>query len=265
MLAACDAALAASAARAEEAQAAASRLATQVTELELQVQQLQLICGTTAAGGAADGSSGGSAAAKPTWRPLSGSSSSGGGGGSVRADGAATLRALASAECRSPDKRAARCRAAFAPGAAPDGCGGRGVRALRQHQAHLEAQLAKLSEELSQLQRENVRLLRYKKQYEVAAASLASAGGAKAAAESYAQEAGLRAAAAGGRADKLELQVRIFDMWKHRLCATLLLLCGMLGVGSGVGKASRVCFCRLWGAAPWASPDVLCCPLSAAG
>lgn len=208
MLAACDAALAASAARAEEAQAAASRLATQVTELELQVQQLQLICGTTAAGGAADGGgSGGAAAAKPSWRPLSGSSG-GGGGGSMRADGAAALRAVASAECRSPDKRPARCRAAFTPGAAPDGCGGRGMRALRQHQAHLEAQLAKLSGELSQLQRENVKLLRYKKQYEVAAASLTSAGGAKAAAESYAQEAGLRVAAAGGRADRLELQVR---------------------------------------------------------
>lgn len=209
MLAACDTALAASAARAEEAQAAASRLATQVTELELQVQQLQLICGTTAAGGAADGGSAGSsgaAAAKPSWRPLSGSSS--GGGGSMRADGAAALRAVASADCRSPDKQSARCRAAFTPGAAPDGCGGRGVRALRQHQAHLEAQLAKLSEELSQLQRENVKLLRYKKQYEVAAASLTSAGGAKAAAESYAQEAGVRAAAAGGRADRLELQVR---------------------------------------------------------
>lgn len=204
----CDTALAASAARAEEAQAAASRLATQVTELELQVQQLQLICGTTAAGGAADSGNGGSsgvAAAKPSWRPLSGSSS---GGGSMRADGAAALRAAASAECRSPDKRSARCRAAFNSGAAPDGCGGRGVRALRQHQAHLEAQLTKLSEELSQLQRENVKLLRYKKQYEVAAASLASAGAAKAAAESYAQEAGLRAAAAGGRTDKLELQVR---------------------------------------------------------
>jgi hypothetical protein len=81
------------------------------------------------------------------------------------------------------------------------------VRALRQHQTHLEQQLAKVSEELSQLQRANIKLMRYKKQYEVAAQSLQSSGGAKAAAEAYAQEAGLRAAAAAGRADKLEMEV----------------------------------------------------------
>lgn len=191
VLAAYDAALAASAARAEEAQAAAARLATQTTELELQVQQLQLICNTSTA--AADG--GGTAPASR--RPLN---------GSMRADAAATLRAAASAECRSPDKRPP-CRNAFNSGAAPDGCGGRGVRALRQHQTHLEQQLGKVSEELSQLQRANIKLLRYKTQYEVATQSLQSSAGAKAAAEAYAQEAGLRAAAAAGRADKLEMEV----------------------------------------------------------
>lgn len=213
MLAAYDAALAASAARAEEAQAAAARLATQMTELELQVQQLQLICSTsTAAAGDSGGATSGSR------QPLSGSS---------RADGAATLRAVASAECRSPDKRSP-CRNAFNSGAAPDGCGGRGVRALRQHQTHLEQQLAKVSEELSQLQRANLKLMRYKKQYEVAAQSLQSSGGSKAAAEAYAQEAGLRAAAAAGRADKLEMEVscrvnahqhRCLQMQRLRSCA----------------------------------------------
>lgn len=165
-----------------------------MTELELQVQQLQVICSTTAAA-AADGSG----APLPRSRPVSGSS---------RADNAATLRAVASAECRSPDKRLP-CRNGFAPGPAADGCGGRGVRALRQHQTHLEQQVAKLSEELSQLQRENIKLVRYKKQYEVAAQSLHSSGGAKAAAEAFAQQAGLRAAAAAGRADKLEMQVGV--------------------------------------------------------
>lgn len=116
------------------------------------------------------------------------------------------MRAVASAECRSPDKRSP-CRNGFAPGAAADGCGGRGVRALRQHQERLEQQLARVSGELSELQRENVRLVRYKRQYEVAAHSLAASSGAKAAAEAFAEEAGLRAAAASGRADKLELEV----------------------------------------------------------
>jgi hypothetical protein len=73
---------------------------------------------------------------------------------------------------------------------------------------HLEQQLAKQTAELSQLQRENIRLMRYKKQYEVAAQSLQASAGAKVAAEGYAHEAGLRAAAAAGRAEKLDMEVR---------------------------------------------------------
>lgn len=188
LLGAFDAALAASAARTEEAQAAAARLASQLTEVELQVQQLQLICGASA-----DTDSRGPAASSRR---------------SSLNDNAAVVRAVASAEKRSPEKRQrSPCRNAFAAGAAPDGCGGRGVRALRQHQTHLEQQLAKQAEELSQLQRDNIKLMRFKRQYEVAAQSLQVSAGTKAAAEAFAQEAGLRAAAAAGRADRLDLQV----------------------------------------------------------
>lgn len=161
--AAYDAALLASAARVEEAQSASTKLATQVAELELQVQQLQLICSTSAVGpgGALTSAQAGPKTAQR--RPLSGSSTV---TTTSRADGAAVVRAVASAECRSPERRSP-CRQGFAAGAAADGTGGRGVRALRQHQAHLEQQVAKLSEELTQLQRENVKLVRYKRQYEV--------------------------------------------------------------------------------------------------
>jgi len=188
-----DAALAASASRTEEAQLAAARLATQVTEMELQLQQLQLICDASVAGTDGRGAQRGD-------RRVSATSTS-------RADNTAVVRAVASAERRSPEKQRSPCRNAFAAGAAPDGCGGRGLRALRQHQTHLEQQLAKQTEELSQLQRENVRLTRFKKQYEVAAQSLQAGSGAKAAAEVFAQEAGLRAAAAAGQAERLEMQV----------------------------------------------------------
>jgi hypothetical protein len=210
ILEAFDAALAASAARTEEAQSAAARLATQLAELELQVQQLQLICGAQP-----DAASLAEARARPK-------------SGTPRADGAAVVRAVASAEARSPEKQRSPCRNGFAAGAAADGCGGRGVRALRQHQTHLEQQLAKQTAELTQLQRENIRLMRYKKQYEVAAQSLQASAGAKVAAEAYAQEAGLRAAAAGGRADKLDIEV-----------------CQCVGRAGCLMPGSLVCSCSL--------------------
>jgi hypothetical protein len=73
---------------------------------------------------------------------------------------------------------------------------------------HLEQQLAKSSEQLSQLQRDNIKLLRYKRQFEVAAQSLQGNAAAKAAAEAQSQGAGLKATAAAERADRLAAQVR---------------------------------------------------------
>lgn len=201
VLEAYDSALAASASRVDEAQSAAARLACQVTEMELQIQQLTLICN---GGGAAVIASSAAAAGAGGVGAIGNSSNNNAGGCSP-----ITRAVMASPRGnRSPERLRSPCRNAFAAGAAPDSCGGRGVRALRQHQTHLEQQLAKQNGELSQLQRDNIKLLRYKKQWEVAAQGLQASAGSKAAAEAFAQEAGLRAAAAAGRADRLELQVR---------------------------------------------------------
>lgn len=153
--------------------------------MELQLQQLQHVCGAPTAlavcAGGADPVAAGS-----------------------REEGAAVLLAVAAEAARSPEKQ----RGAGAGATGEAVCGGsRGVRALRQHQRLLEATVAKQQAALCALERDNLRLLRYRKQFEAAAAALDGVAAAKAAAEAYATEAGLRAAAASGRADRLEMQL----------------------------------------------------------
>jgi hypothetical protein len=126
----------------------------------------------------------------------------------IRADGAAVVLAVLRV---SPQKKQQQGAAAAPPGdgASSSVCGAaRGVIALRQHQRHLEQQVLKQAEALQQQEREGIRLLRFKKQFEAAADRLVALAASKDSAEAFAQEAGLRAAAAAGRADRLELKVR---------------------------------------------------------
>lgn len=81
------------------------------------------------------------------------------------------------------------------------------LAALRQHQKHLEQQLAKQHTEYARLQRENIKLVRCKKQFDGAAQKLNEAVAAQTVAQSAVQEARLRAAAEAGKAEKLQQQV----------------------------------------------------------
>lgn len=166
-----DAALAASAAQVQEAQAAAAALAAQLADCELQLQQQSR---PEAVAGARPGSPAPSADAAAV---------------------AAAVEAHAARTGRSSNTSSSSC-----PALGP-------LAALRQHQKNLEKQLAKQHAELTKQQRENLRLMRLKRQFETAGQRLKDAAAAQAAAESAAQQAGLKAKAEAGKAERLQQQV----------------------------------------------------------
>lgn len=165
-----DAALAASAAQVQEAQEAAAALAAQLAECELQQHSTQA---TAAAAGNRPGS------------PV------------LAADALAVAAAVESHAART-GSTSNRSPSSHASGP---------LAALRQHQKSIEKQLAKQHAELTKLQRENLKLMRFKKQFKSAGQKLKEAAAVQAAAESAAQQAGLKAAAEAGRAERLQQQV----------------------------------------------------------
>lgn len=183
-----DTALAAAAFKVEEAQLAAAALAAQLTETELQLSQLQHICNEwTLTGG------------KCAFEEEHMASSS--------SDSVVAAVAVAAAGCR-----------AGASGRSPQAALGadanctRGLRALRQHQKHLEQQVLQQQQELSKLHRDNIKLIRFQQQYTLAVNKLQAATTAHATATVAAEEAGLRAAAANGRAERLQQEVSTFNL-----------------------------------------------------
>lgn len=185
-----DSALAASAAKVQEAQEAAAALAAQLTDTELQLQQLHHACSNSALLGVARGLE------------------SDLGTGIIGSDAAAVAMAVAAAGGRCKNSKSP-TRSKHAAALPADLECSRGMRALRQHQKHLEQQLSKQQQDVTRLQRENLKLLRYKKQWTTAVSRLQGATAAQEAAAAAAEEAGLRAAAANGRADRLQQQVRL--------------------------------------------------------
>lgn len=185
-----DSALATSALKVEEAQQAAAALAAQLTDTELQLNQLQHMYNKNTMHGVA-------CLSDENDDDMKASSS----------DAAAVALAVAAAERRSGAGGKLLGALKAVAGAETD-CT-RGLRALRQHQKHLEQQIMKQQQELSKLQRDNIKLTRFKKQYVMAANKLQAATAAQAAAVAAAEEAGLRAAAANGKADRLQQQVSI--------------------------------------------------------
>uniref|UniRef100_A0A383WA50 Uncharacterized protein n=1 Tax=Tetradesmus obliquus TaxID=3088 RepID=A0A383WA50_TETOB len=176
-----DAALAASAAQVQEAQAAAATLAAQLADCELQLQQHS----NQAAGN----------------RP----------GNPVPA--ADALAAAAAVESHAARTGSTSNRSPSSHASGP-------LAALRQHQKSIEKQLAKQHAELTKLQRENLRLMRFKEQFESAGQKLKEAAAAQAAAEAAGQQAGLKAAAEAGRAERLQQQVAGLQLEKQQMQAS---------------------------------------------
>jgi hypothetical protein len=168
-----DAAVAASAAQVQEAQAAAAALAAQLADAELQLQQHSRTYAAATAG----------RCSSPT----------------QSAEALAVAAAVESHAARAGRNSDTANRGTVATGP---------LAALRQHQKSLEKQLAKQHAELTKLQRENLRLMRFKKQFESAGVKLKEAAASQAAAEAAAQQAGLRAAFEAGKAERLQQQVR---------------------------------------------------------
>jgi hypothetical protein len=172
----------------QEAQAAAAALAAQLADAELQLQQHS----RTHAASIAD-------------RP-----------------GSPNLSAEAHAVAAAVESHAARAgrdssSSTFSKSSAATGP----LAALRQRQKNLEKQLAKQTAELAKLQRENLRLMRFKKHFESAGQKLKDAAAAQAAAEAASQQAGLRAALEAGRAERLQQQVSsVLALWLYMCVLT---------------------------------------------
>jgi hypothetical protein len=78
---------------------------------------------------------------------------------------------------------------------------------LRSNSKRLELKVQELSQELADARREKLSLLRYKRQYEAAAGALKEQRKAAEQGVAAAEAAGLRAAAATGKAERLQMQV----------------------------------------------------------
>ena len=116
--------------------------------------------------------------------------------------------------------------------------------ALRSNSKRLETQVQELSQELADARREKLSLLRYKRQYEAAAGALKEQRKAAEQAAAAAEAAGLRAAAATGKADRLQMQVSKAVMQKahesrcccHRALTVSMFIGVCMWLGSELGS-----------------------------
>jgi hypothetical protein len=184
-----DAALSSASATALEAQAAAAALAGQLCDTELQLQQQLLLHNNVH---------------NIRHNKLRSSSEA------PQVDGAAAARAASTADT---DTHLDTCQGGFCAGclyAAADTS--KGIKAIRKHQKQVDQVVQQQQKELAQLLRHNTKLLRYKKQFEVASQQLEQSAAARSAAEAAAEQAMLRARQSAATAEKLEQQVSCFSL-----------------------------------------------------